>query len=107
MGVLNGFEGLKKVVLIHGHDDHTDGLSCVLTNSSADILIHEKAFLPKYVLRNGNLKFIGTRGEYDTDNSCLQINDVNETIYTSKIEFISEITEIAANIFIFRNFIEQ
>jgi 7,8-dihydropterin-6-yl-methyl-4-(beta-D-ribofuranosyl)aminobenzene 5'-phosphate synthase len=101
MELLNGFEDLNKVILSHGHDDHTGGLSYIFNNCSANILMHKKALLPKYVLRDGYMQYIGTTVNYDTEISNLQINDVPEHKYTSKIEFISKITEIAPNLFIF------
>lgn len=101
MGLLNGFKDLNYVVLSHGHDDHTGGLSYIFKNTSADILMHEKALLPKYVLRKGKMQFIGTKGEYITKNSSKHVNNDQKTNDSTKVEFISKTIEIAPNIYIF------
>jgi 7,8-dihydropterin-6-yl-methyl-4-(beta-D-ribofuranosyl)aminobenzene 5'-phosphate synthase len=99
IALINGLDGLEYIVLSHGHNDHTGGLSSIIKNSSATILIHEKALLPKYVKRNNNMKFIGT-DEIETKNSQINNNDnTNNTV--NNIDFISETTKIATDIYLF------
>ncbi len=97
--LINGLEGLRYVVLSHGHNDHTGGLSYILENTTATILIHEKALLPKYVIRNDNMKFIGTK-EIKTKSSQID-NDENTSKSINNIDFISKTKKIATNIYIF------
>ena len=97
--LLNGFEGLKSVVLSHGHHDHTGGLSYVMNNSPAEILMHEKALLPKYILKNDEMKFIGTCEVSKIKDTSVKADKKN--ISETNIEFISKTTEIAQDIFIF------
>ena len=99
MELLNGFENLNHVVLSHGHNDHTGGLAYILNYTSADILMHEKAFLPKYILREGKTKFIGTNGDRITKKYSINVNDQKTS--ETRIEFISKIIEITPNIYIF------
>lgn len=91
MELLNGFETLKYVVVSHGHEDHTGGLQYIIDNSSATILLNENTLLPKYVMIDGSMRFVGTK--------------INETAKKaevgSKIEYVEKITEIAPDIFIF------
>jgi 7,8-dihydropterin-6-yl-methyl-4-(beta-D-ribofuranosyl)aminobenzene 5'-phosphate synthase len=63
--------------------------------------MHEKALLPKYVLRKGKMQFIGTKGEYITKNSSKHVNNDQKTNDSTKVEFISKTIEIAPNIYIF------
>jgi len=98
MELLNGFENLNQVVLSHGHYDHTGGLAYILKDTSADILMHEKAILSKYILRNGKTKFIGTNGDCITKKSSININDQEKP---ERVEFISKTIEIAPHIYIF------
>lgn len=100
INLFNGFNNIKKVVVSHGHSDHTGGLSYIQENSSADIFIHENAFLPKYISKNGRLEFIGTQ---DIDKSYMKIipNTVNSTKLTENL--IYKPLKIAPNIYIFGN----
>ena len=62
--------------------------------------MHEKAILPKYVLRNDKMEFIGTSEVLKTkDNNDLKEDQKNKS--ETKVELISKTTEIATNIFIF------
>jgi len=97
--LLNGLEGLKSVVLSHGHNDHTGGLSYVMNNSSADIFMHERAILPKYILRNDKMEFIGTDEVLKTKLTHV-LNDDQKNKSETRVELISKTTEIAPNIFI-------
>ncbi len=95
MEQLNGFKNLKHVVLSHGHEDHTGGLSQVLNNSSPNIYLHKTAILPKYIMRNDNMEFIGiSKISYaDTEDK--------EKKLQPKFKLISKTIEIEPNIFIF------
>jgi 7,8-dihydropterin-6-yl-methyl-4-(beta-D-ribofuranosyl)aminobenzene 5'-phosphate synthase len=95
MEQLNGFKDLKHVVLSHGHGDHTGGLSQVLNNSSADIYLHKTAILPKFILRNDNMEFIGISDIPYVD------KDNEEKKLQPKLELISKTIEIEQDIFIF------
>lgn len=95
MEQLNGFKDLKHVVLSHGHEDHTGGLSEVLNNSSANIYLHKTAILPKYILRNDNMEFIGISNIPYVD------KDDKEKKLQPKLELISKTIEIEQDIFIF------
>jgi 7,8-dihydropterin-6-yl-methyl-4-(beta-D-ribofuranosyl)aminobenzene 5'-phosphate synthase len=95
MEQLNGFNDLKQVVLSHGHGDHTGGLSQVLKNSSADIYLHKTAILPKYILRNNNMEFIGI-----SEIPCVY-KDNEEKKLQPKLKLISKTIEIEQDIFIF------
>jgi 7,8-dihydropterin-6-yl-methyl-4-(beta-D-ribofuranosyl)aminobenzene 5'-phosphate synthase len=98
MKLLNGFNDLNYVILSHGHNDHTGGLSHVYSNCSADIFMHEKAILPKYVFRNDNMQFIGTKGKLETNETPIKKDIKNKC---TNIVFITKTIEIAPNIFIF------
>lgn len=95
MEQLNGFKNLKHVVLSHGHDDHTGGLSQVLNNSSPNIYLHKTAILPKYVMRNDNMEFIGI-----SKISYADTKDKEKKLQP-KLKLISKTIEIEPNIFIF------
>ena len=75
--------------------DHTGGLSQVLNNSSPNIYLHKTAILPKYIMRNDNMEFIGiSRISYvDTKDK--------EKKLQPKLKLISKTIEIEPNIFIF------
>jgi 7,8-dihydropterin-6-yl-methyl-4-(beta-D-ribofuranosyl)aminobenzene 5'-phosphate synthase len=96
--LLNGFEELDYVILSHGHNDHTGGLSYLHDHCSADILMHRKAILPKYVFRNNKMQFIGTQGNFETNESNNHNDEKNNR--TNNIKFITKTTEISPNIFI-------
>jgi 7,8-dihydropterin-6-yl-methyl-4-(beta-D-ribofuranosyl)aminobenzene 5'-phosphate synthase len=95
MEQLNGFKNLKHVVLSHGHEDHTGGLSQVLNNSSPTIYLHKTAILPKYIMRNGNMEFIGI-----SKISYADTKDKEKKLQP-KLKLISKTIEIEPNIFIF------
>ncbi|MBZ2165689.1 MBL fold metallo-hydrolase [Methanobacterium spitsbergense] len=95
MEQLNGFKNLKHVVLSHGHEDHTGGLSQVLNNSSPNIYLHKRAILPKYIMRNDNMEFIGI-----SKISYADTKDKEKKLQP-KLKLISKTIEIEPNIFIF------
>ncbi len=95
MEQLNGFKNLKHVVLSHGHEDHTGGLSQVLNNSSPNIYLHKTAILPKYIMRNDNMEFIGI-----SKISYVDTEDKEKKLQP-KLKLISKTIEIEPNIFIF------
>ncbi|NEW85236.1 MAG: MBL fold metallo-hydrolase [Mariniphaga sp.] len=73
-----------KVVLSHGHYDHTGGLYPFLKkNSKAKIYVKEGIFTPKYSCRT---RFIGT--------------PFNEELLKNRLVYVDAITEITENIFI-------
>lgn len=90
MEILNGFEDLKYVVLSHGHEDHTGGLQYIYDNTSATILLHEKTFVPKYLVKDDSTRFIGTQ---------LKRSKTDDT--ESELKFVNGVTEIAPDIYIF------
>lgn len=51
---------VDRIVLSHGHFDHTGGLRKALERTGPrDVFVHPKALMPKYVLRKGELLKIG------------------------------------------------
>lgn len=96
MGLINGFDDLETVVLSHGHEDHTGGLPAVFKNTSADIFMHKKGLQPKYISKDGEMKFIGTPEEYYSD-----VNEVHLPQSKSHFKFVEKPVEIAPDIYIF------
>ncbi len=96
MGLLDGFNDLETVVLSHGHNDHTGGLTAIFRNCSADIFMHKAGLKPKYLSENGERKFIGTPENYSSDEG-----DFSLTQSRSPVKFVETPMEIAPDIYIF------
>jgi 7,8-dihydropterin-6-yl-methyl-4-(beta-D-ribofuranosyl)aminobenzene 5'-phosphate synthase len=96
MGLVNGFNNLETVVLSHGHSDHTGGLPAIFSNCSADIFIHKQGLKPKYLSKDGAMKFIGTPENYHSEDV-----DFSLTQSKSSMKFVETPMEIAPDIYIF------
>ena len=86
---LIGVDSVDKVVLSHGHDDHTGGLP-VLLNTETKFLMHSDALIPKYAVIDGKSRYIGfpksINPELDMD-----------------MDFINKTTKIGSNLWIFNH----
>ncbi len=87
---LLGLDSVDKVVISHGHNDHTGGIPA-LHNTGADFLLHPDALIPKYDVSNGNSRYIGFPKSVVHDKSGL------------KMEFVDETTKIGSNLWIFNH----
>jgi len=97
MEILDAFNNLDSVVISHGHNDHTGGISTILKNSSVDIYMHENGFKPKYLSQDGNMRFIGTVTEYQIGADKIDLVDDER----SRLKFVGKTMEIAPDIYIF------
>lgn len=90
MGINNNVDDAKtihKLIISHGHFDHTGGIYQLTSGKDTPVLIHPKAFLPKYKALDGNLIFIGIpgiNGNHFTSNSNQHTSDTLK--YPSKFK---------------------
>ena len=87
---LLGLDSIDKVVLSHGHDDHTGGISA-LHNMGAKFFLHPDALIPKYAVSDGNSRYIGFPKSAVPDKSGIEL------------EFVAETTKIGSNLWIFNH----
>lgn len=76
---------VTKVVLSHGHSDHTGGLENVLSiNSTAKILLKESAFAEKYSNSTGTMRKIGMNLKQEKEDYKNEFVFVNEELEINK-----------------------
>jgi 7,8-dihydropterin-6-yl-methyl-4-(beta-D-ribofuranosyl)aminobenzene 5'-phosphate synthase len=74
-----GVETVDRVVLSHGHDDHTGGISALM-NSETTFSLHPDGLIPKYAVQDGTSRYIGFPKLVDPNKSGIKMDFVTETI---------------------------
>lgn len=87
---LMGLSSVDKVVLSHGHYDHTGGIPA-LFNTGTKFFLHPDALTPKYAVSDENSRYIGFPKSADPNKSGI------------KMEFITETIKIGSNLWIFNH----
>jgi 7,8-dihydropterin-6-yl-methyl-4-(beta-D-ribofuranosyl)aminobenzene 5'-phosphate synthase len=77
---------VDKVVLSHGHNDHTGGIP-VLFETATEFFMHPNAIIPKYAIRSDETSYIGFPKSVVPENM--------------KMDFVTETTKIGNNLWIF------
>ena len=90
---LLGIESVDKVVLSHGHNDHTGGISSVslLKENKTKFYMHPEALTPKYAVHGDESRYIGF--PQNIDPSILRMN----------WDRITETTKIGRKIWVFNH----
>lgn len=90
---LMGINSVDKVLISHGHNDHTGGISAIMDskiNVKADetkFFIHPEAMGPKYAVEPGNQRYIGFPQNINSE--------------TLNLEWVTENTRINEDMWIF------
>ena len=87
---LMGVESVDRVVLSHGHDDHTGGISALM-NSETTFSLHPDGLIPKYAVQDGTSRYIGFPKLADPSKSGINL------------DFVTETTKIGSNMWIFNH----
>lgn len=72
-------KSVDKVILSHGHDDHTGGLP-VLLKTDSKFFMHPDALTPKYAVEGEKSRYIGFPKSIDPDKTNMDLDFVTETI---------------------------
>ena len=88
---LLGIESVDKLILSHGHHDHTGGISAVplLKENKTKLYMHPQALTPKYAVHGDESRYIGFPKNIDADKLNMEFHQITET------------TKIGSNIWIF------
>ncbi len=84
-------ESVDKLVLSHGHQDHTGGISAVplLKENKTKFYMHPQALTPKYAVHDDESRYIGFPKNIHPDKLSMKWDQITET------------TKIGSNIWVF------
>jgi 7,8-dihydropterin-6-yl-methyl-4-(beta-D-ribofuranosyl)aminobenzene 5'-phosphate synthase len=92
LNLLDSYDDLDRVVISHGHFDHTGGLPHLLSLEDVPIMLHPDAFIPKFNLNHSTPKFKGMPSDLKENKSKFQL--VSETTRIGdKVWILGDITQ--------------